>query len=93
MHQLRQRATPNLSNFTAACEPFNKLENLITSFLQVQNEDLTHEKLQIFNRLWSINFSGDSLLVFSTGRSPNLFCQLWVRGPCCMCIEYSVSCS
>jgi hypothetical protein len=46
--------------------------------LQVQNEDLTHEKLQMFNRLWSINFSGDSLLVFSTGRSPNLFCQLWV---------------
>jgi hypothetical protein len=46
--------------------------------LQVQNEDLTHEKLQMFNRLWSINFSGDSLLVFSTGRSPNLFCLLWV---------------
>uniref|UniRef100_A0A383VZ45 Sucrose-phosphatase n=1 Tax=Tetradesmus obliquus TaxID=3088 RepID=A0A383VZ45_TETOB len=47
----------------------------------VQNEDLTHEKLQLFNRLWSINFSGDSLLVFSTGRSPNLFCQLWDEAP------------
>jgi hypothetical protein len=56
-----------------------------TSFPQVQNEDLTHEKLQVFNRLWSINFSGDSLLVFSTGRSPNLFCQLWVSSACCRC--------
>ena len=46
--------------------------------LQVQNEDPTHERLQMFNRLWSINFAHDSLLVFSTGRSPNLFCQLWV---------------
>jgi hypothetical protein len=46
---------------------------------QVQNEDLSHEKLQMFNKLWTINFSQDSLLIFSTGRSPNLFCQLWVR--------------
>jgi len=45
---------------------------------QVQNEDLSHERLQMFNRLWTINFSHDSLLIFSTGRSPNLFCQLWV---------------
>jgi hypothetical protein len=45
----------------------------------VQNEDLSHERLQMFNRLWSINFSADSLLIFSTGRSPTLFCQLWVR--------------
>jgi hypothetical protein len=45
---------------------------------QVQNEDLSHERLQMFNKLWTINFSHDSLLIFSTGRSPNLFCQLWV---------------
>eukprot|EP00878_Enallax_costatus_P000447 GHUV01000538.1.p1 GENE.GHUV01000538.1~~GHUV01000538.1.p1 ORF type:complete len:517 (+),score=116.35 GHUV01000538.1:170-1552(+) len=47
----------------------------------VQNEDPTHERLQMFNRLWSINFAHDSLLVFSTGRSPNLFCQLWAEAP------------
>jgi hypothetical protein len=45
---------------------------------QVQNEDPTHERLQLFNKLWTIHFAHDSLLVFSTGRSPNLFCNLWV---------------
>jgi hypothetical protein len=46
--------------------------------LQVQNEDPTHEQLQLFNKLWNISFAHDSILVFSTGRSPALFHQLWV---------------
>jgi hypothetical protein len=45
---------------------------------QVQNEDPTHEQLQLFNKLWNISFAHDSILVFSTGRSPALFHQLWV---------------
>lgn len=54
---------------------------------QVQNEDPTHERLQLFNRLWASHFAGDSLLVFSTGRSPALFAELWVRvGPFCVCV-------
>eukprot|EP00775_Hariotina_reticulata_P009955 gene9955-10110_t len=47
----------------------------------VQNEDPTHERLQLFNKLWTIHFAHDSLLVFSTGRSPNLFCNLWDEAP------------
>ncbi|KAF8068240.1 SPP1 [Scenedesmus sp. PABB004] len=47
----------------------------------VQNEDPTHQRLQAFNRLWSVSFAHDSLLVFSTGRSPHLFCQLWDEAP------------
>jgi hypothetical protein len=47
--------------------------------IQVQNEDPTHERLQLFNRLWAAAFAADSLLVFSTGRSPALFAELWVR--------------
>jgi hypothetical protein len=46
---------------------------------QVQNEDPTHEHLALFNRLWSIHLAQHSILVFSTGRSPTLFLELWVR--------------
>lgn len=60
-----------------------KSGTLIGSYLslvaQVQNEDPTHEKLQLFNKLWTMSFAPDSILIFSTGRSPALFCELWVR--------------
>lgn len=62
-----------------ALTPLSCIPPLSPITAQVQNEDLSHEKLQMFNKLWTINFSHDSLLIFSTGRSPNLFCQLWVR--------------
>jgi hypothetical protein len=45
---------------------------------QVQNEDATHERLLGFGRVWSAEFAGDCLLVYSTGRSPELYEELWV---------------
>lgn len=51
-------------------------------FEQVDHKDVTHEKLLRFNRLWLTRFDADSLLIFSTGRSPELFAELAVR-TCC----------
>ncbi|KAI8467278.1 MAG: sucrose-6F-phosphate phosphohydrolase-domain-containing protein [Monoraphidium minutum] len=47
----------------------------------VQNEDASHARLLAFNRLWAASFAADSLLVFSTGRSPSLFAELWDEAP------------
>ncbi|GIM05259.1 hypothetical protein Vretimale_9660, partial [Volvox reticuliferus] len=48
----------------------------------VQNEDHTHHRLLTFNAIWQIHNSlGQDLLVFSTGRSPNLYRQLWEEAP------------
>lgn len=49
---------------------------------QVDHKDGTHDKLRAFNRLWLSQFAADSLLVFSTGRSPELFHELAVRTFC-----------
>ena len=51
---------------------------LLLLLLQVQNEDLSHARLLAFNRTWSRQLRYDSLLAFSTGRSPQLFAELWV---------------
>ena len=66
----------------------------------VQNEDPNHEALFAFNREWVSSFGASSLLVFSTGRSPSLYSELWVSSlrhagsqcePVYMC-DHSVMC-
>lgn len=47
----------------------------------VDHADATHEKLLRFNRCWMTEFAPDSLLVFSTGRSPPLFHELAAEVP------------
>ncbi|KAF5837960.1 sucrose-6F-phosphate phosphohydrolase-domain-containing protein [Dunaliella salina] len=50
----------------------------------VQNEDPTHKRLLAFDHSWLANgaaSSGQKLLVFSTGRSPELFKKLWHEAP------------
>lgn len=46
--------------------------------VQVNHADVVHQDLLRFNRLWLSEFAADSLLVFSTGRSPELFKELAV---------------
>lgn len=48
--------------------------------LQVNHSDAIHEGLLRFNRRWLSDFAADSVLVFSSGRSPQLFRELAVRG-------------
>ncbi|KAL4520971.1 hypothetical protein Ndes2526B_g00149 [Nannochloris sp. 'desiccata'] len=47
----------------------------------VDHKDETHEKLLEFNRVWMTHFASNSLLVFSTGRSPELFQHLAAEAP------------
>ncbi|PNH06984.1 Sucrose-phosphatase 1 [Tetrabaena socialis] len=47
----------------------------------VQNEDPTHRRLLTFNAVWQSSAAHDSLLVYSTGRSPRLYRQLWEEAP------------
>ncbi|GLI67124.1 hypothetical protein VaNZ11_011332 [Volvox africanus] len=48
----------------------------------VQNEDCTHHRLLTFNAMWQIhNTPSKNLLVYSTGRSPRLYRQLWEEAP------------
>ncbi len=44
----------------------------------VQNEDPTHAHLLAFNATWQSACGHDCLLVYSTGRSPHLYRELWV---------------
>lgn len=47
----------------------------------MDHSDVTHDALCRFDRLWASEMSPDSLLVFSTGRSPELFAELAAEVP------------
>ncbi|CAI7928740.1 unnamed protein product, partial [Closterium sp. NIES-54] len=47
----------------------------------VDHKDPNHESLREFASLWQSTFARDSLLVYSTGRSPTLYNQLKSQVP------------
>lgn len=46
---------------------------------QVDHHDKTHDKLLRFNNAWDTELANDSLLIYSSGRSPHLYEKLAVR--------------
>ena len=46
----------------------------------MDHDEPGHVNLKTFNELWKGQLAGDSMLVFSTGRSPHLFHRLAVSG-------------
>jgi hypothetical protein len=52
----------------------------------VQNEDASHEHLLRFDSLWCSGVGLGSCLIYSSGRSPVLYKELWVsQGPMAAC--------
>eukprot|EP01024_Parvocaulis_polyphysoides_P037769 TRINITY_DN33727_c0_g1_i5.p1 TRINITY_DN33727_c0_g1~~TRINITY_DN33727_c0_g1_i5.p1 ORF type:complete len:168 (+),score=21.91 TRINITY_DN33727_c0_g1_i5:65-568(+) len=47
----------------------------------VDHDDPKHTRLETFNDIWKEKFSKDSLLIFSTGRSPILYQNLKTQAP------------
>lgn len=45
----------------------------------VNHSDVHHRDLLMFNKTWMKQFSEDSLLIYSSGRSPTLYKELAVR--------------
>ena len=50
-------------------------------YCQVDHDDEGHKALLEFNALWQSQFAADSLLVFSTGRSRQLYEELRKEAP------------
>jgi hypothetical protein len=46
--------------------------------VQIDHNEADHEHLLAFNRLWTTHFASNSLLIYSTGRSPELYHKLAV---------------
>lgn len=61
--------------------PTTNNPNKKTKTKQVQNEDPNHARQLTFNAAWQREFGARSLLVWSTGRSPRLFRELWDEAP------------
>lgn len=62
------------TNFTTARVSCECIDQFV--FLQVEHGDHDNKSLLRFGALWQAHFSHDSLLVYSTGRSPKMFADL-----------------
>lgn len=76
----RHWAAPAPPEPSRACSPAPTPR--LPACLQVQNEDPTHRHLLRFNHAWQCHCKqAGGLLVYSTGRSPELFKRLWAEAP------------
>lgn len=70
-----------ISRHTLLGKPYRFAVVSDLDWTMVNHADVVHQDLLRFNRLWLSEFAADSLLVFSTGRSPELFKELAAEVP------------